>query len=598
MRPARSCDRPGRRRDARGGGACEGTVTVRALLTLLAATTLAIASASSARTDGHEDGAATDDLISTFRPFYDGRQRAVPWSDWWYANRREVLKPTCRAASQSAVIDQKARDRARDALLVALASKDTNVASEAAMALGRLGDPRDIATLAKIVSDGQEMQTRRLHRYAAIGMGMLPLGDAAQAAEAKAALLGVIAAARGRQGEQSFFVTYCAFALAMRGDASALPDLAVLRRKALAAVDMRTSLYTEILGGICYALGGLGGEGCLPEIEEHLGGKRAPDAGNNDTSWFATQTLARVGGAEARRLLLEATRDDRKTVRAGALQALGACADAKDDETAQILRAAMVDDKQSDCRRMAAVSLGRIGHASAQKALLAALDEGQFDDRSFAATGLGFLLWKHPDPTVSGRLVDALAKSGSDAEQGSLALACGLAAAQSARPRLAEIVASGAPSAASIAAFSLGLIGAGPVERKVLHQAVAQSGDPLRRREAALALGMLRDGTVVEHLRAIAGGRTAARDRGTAVICLGRVGSDADIDFLVDLMADRDTGDQLRACVVQALGWLLDRTDLGRLSRIAADIKWDKYVNGNSLSWSGEAMWDVQHLVD
>jgi len=561
-----------------------------------------------ARPDGHEDGAATDDLLSVFRPFY-GRgdkwgtdSQDVPWTDWWYANRRELVPVTPRAVSASAGAplpdDPKARDRAREALLAALASKDPLISSEAALALGRAGDARDIAALAAIVNDRDIAASRRKHRYAAIGLGMMPMGDAAQAAEARTALFGAIAYARGRQGDQSFFWSYCAYALAMRGDTAVVPDLASLRKKALEAVDMRTSIYTEILGAACYALGVLAGPDALPEIGEHLGGKRAPDAGSNDTSWSATQTLARIGGPDAVKLLLEATRDERRTVRAGALQALGSAADPADDAVAKALREALVDDRQLDCRRMAAVSLGRIGHASAEKALLAALDESSSEVRPFAAMGLGFLARKQANPKIQAVLAKRLAASKADEETGSLALACALAGVQNVGPRLAEIVDSGGPTSAPLAAFALGTLGATAKEREVLHDAVAQSGLPLKRREAALALGMLRDMSVVEQLRKVCTGRTSDRDRATAVVCLGRVGGEAEIDFLLAMLADRDTSDQMRACVIQALGWLLDRTNFGRLARVAADVKWDKHINSNSLSWSGEALWDVQHLVD
>lgn len=577
-------------------------------LVLLAAACGALAVARPARPDGHEDGASTDDLLSVFRPFY-GRgdkwgkdSQDVPWTDWWYANRRALIdtSPRARAVSDGAPApeDPRARDRARTALLAALASKDPLLSSEAALALGRAGDVRDIATLAAIVRDRDVAATRRTHRYAAIGLGLLPTGDAAQAAEARSTLFGAIASARGRQGDQSFFWSYCAYSLAMRGDASVVPDLATLRRKALAAPDMRTSIYTEILGAMCYALGALGGDCALPEIAEHLGGRRAPDAGSNDTSWSATQALARVGGTGAVTLLLGAAKDERKTVRAGALQALGAIADPKDDAVAKVLRDAMADDRQMDCRRMAAVSLGRIGHTSAEKALLDALEDGTSEVRSFAAMGLGLLVRRQPNPKLAAVLVKALDRAKADEAAGSLALACAFAGAVDAGPRLAEIVESGGPTAAPVAAFALGMLGANETQRAVLRAAVAQPGLPLKRREAALALGALRDPAVVDQLRRICSGRTSDRDRATAVVCLGRVGTDEDIDFVLALLADRDTSDPMRACIVQALGWLLDRTNYGRLARIAADVKWDKQINGNSLSWSGEALWDVQHLVD
>lgn len=571
----------------------------------------AFVAAPDARPDGGEDGPSTDDLLADFRPFFpDGQgfrhasriSQDVPWTDWWYANRRDLVKPSFRAGSASQGVvaprNQAERGKAREALLLALASKDPFVQSEAALALGRAGDPRDVATLAKIVSDTDISKTRRLHRLAAIGMGCLPLGDAAQALEARTALVGAVAFSRGKHDQFSYFWADCAYALAMRGDTAAAADLVSLRKRVIDAKDMQHSIYCEVLGAISYALGALGGENALPEIKEQLDGRKAPDGGFNDTSWSGAQALARVGGPTARKFLLAAVKDERNFVRAVVFQALGVVGDAKDDVVAEVLRDAMRDDKDLGCRRMAAISLGRTGHPSAAEALLAQLEKGQSEDRPFAALGLGFLVRGKADAKVSDALVRALAKSRTDESQGSLALACALAGAQAARPRLAEVVAKGGPTAAPTAAFALGMLGAAGPERDALHAAVAETGKQLLRREAALALGMLHDRSVVDQLRAVVAGRTSDLDRATAAVCLGRVGDDSDIDFLLGVFADKETSDPLRACVVHALGWLLDSSDLGRLGRIAADVKWDKQIRGVSMSWTGDAMWEIQHIVD
>ena len=88
---------------------------------------------------------------------------AGDWASWWAVNRSALTKPVYRAsafappgaAAKAPVIDVAARSRARDALLAELKSKDKLVASEAALALGRAGDARDILTLALIVTRHQ-----------------------------------------------------------------------------------------------------------------------------------------------------------------------------------------------------------------------------------------------------------------------------------------------------------------------------------------------------------------------------------------------------------------------------------------------------------
>src|SRR5262249_37186551 len=154
------------------------------------------------------------------------------------------------------------RAKARDRLRLALASKDELVASEAALALGRLGDARDIPALSAIVRDvgGRDLAlTRRLHRLAAVGLGLLPVGDPAQAAEARTALLDGIRGAAGHTDDFMFFWANCAFALSLRGDVAAVPELVTIRFDGLAETCIRLGkerrmIHPEVHGAIAYAL--------------------------------------------------------------------------------------------------------------------------------------------------------------------------------------------------------------------------------------------------------------------------------------------------------------------------------------------------------
>src|SRR6185436_9588245 len=84
----------------------ETAMHVRAIV-VSAALVATLAVAPPARPDGGEDGTSTDDLLCVFRPYYVPSQMYggkwtkgtadVPWTDWWYANRRDLLKPTYRA---------------------------------------------------------------------------------------------------------------------------------------------------------------------------------------------------------------------------------------------------------------------------------------------------------------------------------------------------------------------------------------------------------------------------------------------------------------------------------------------------------------------
>jgi len=576
---------------------------VRAIAT--AALLAAAAAGRSARCDDEDDNPSSNDLLvfNTCPPYSKLGMDHTGWPRWWFANRTAILKPSYRALTESGEDttpgEAAARSRAREALLAALSSKNPLVSSEAALALGRLGDPRDAAALAKILADEDVMATRRLHRYAALGLGFIARGDATQAAEARTALVGALERSRGQRDRYEFFHANCAYALAMRGDDAALPALLDLRRQGLAAADARTSIDTEILGPIVYALGALGGESALPEIEEHLKGGKLAGGGAEDTAWAACHALSRVGGEAARRILRSAATDPREPVRRLAIEALGTVTDAKDDDTAAVLRAALTGDKDPECRWLAAISLGRSGHASATAAVLAAFDGGEAvnADQAPFAIALGLCARAHADPAVTKVLLTALEKTNDLDERCGLCAALGLARAEAARPRLAEIVGkSGSGVTASYAAYALGMTGVGDAERKALHEAVARPADYLLRREASLALGALHDPTIAARLRELAGtSKNPDIERAGAFVSLGRVGHYSDIDFFLGQLADHDVHEQLRACVLHGLGLLLDRREGATLGRVAQDSRWFNTILGR---WRWPPAFDVNHLMD
>ncbi len=148
-------------------------------------------------------------------------RRFGPWDacdGWLEANRWAILGVSRRATSLPAsgkrVEDPAARGRAHEAIVVAMASKDVFVASEAALALGLAGDAKDITRLADVVTSGTATSAtpRRMLRWAALGLGELPLGDVGEAAAAGKALLVRLSDAAGREDDNAHFWANCAYA--------------------------------------------------------------------------------------------------------------------------------------------------------------------------------------------------------------------------------------------------------------------------------------------------------------------------------------------------------------------------------------------------
>ena len=533
---------------------------------------LVVTAAANARAgnDNPELDRSSDDLLVRFGS-WDG------CDGWLSANRFAILAVSRRATpvapGAAGGEAAAARTRARAALLSALSSRAGFVASAAALALGLAGDARDIPTLSEIVREGRS--PRRMLRWAALGLGELPIGDAEQADEARKALFAALEIAYDRKDQFACFWANCAYALAMRGDAAAVPRLVELRRKMAVNAPGHGWTHSEVVGAVCYALGAVGGDDAVPELEAQLAAKRPPGLDAGDAGWSVAAALQRVGGEKAVRLLRNAASDPREYVRCVALQALGVASGPEDDEAAEILGKALRTDRDAACRQMAAIGLARSGHSSSAATLTKAFAEAGSAERRFVAVAIGLRLRDAPDPKLSVLLCESLERTGSQEERAALTVACGLANAQAARATIVDRLPKnrqGLP--ASSASFALGLLGAGPAELKLLHETVQQAVDPTARLEAALALGLLRDHSVVPQLSSIVFSRNVDQDRASAAMCLGRVGDDADIDTFLGVLADHGTSDALRACVVRGLGRLLDRREGARLARVVANARW------------------------
>jgi HEAT repeat protein len=515
---------------------------------------------------------SSDDLLCRFEQWdtCDGWVNANRWPLLGVSRRATPVAPGAKRLEDAA-----ARARAHDAIVAALGAKDVYVASEAALALGLAGDPADTQKLADIVAAGTA--PRRTLRWAAIGLGELPPGNAEQSGLARKTLMQALSDSAGREDDNCLFWANCAYALAMRGDAGSAPEMTDVVKRLSTAVDTRSYLarrrdiYSrQVLAAAWLACGVLGGETVLPELELQLR-RPPPKVATGDFTWPLAPAALRIGGAKAVVFLREAAKDDRELTRAVALQALGAACGPKDDESATILKTAIVNERDARCRQMAAVGLGRSGHPSAGAALVAALDRVHTLDRPFVIVGLGFAVRASKDAKLTAFLEYSLERAKS-IDRTAWMIACALARIDGARAAVADTIPNGRHGASTAGAcFALGQLATTDAEKKLLHEVVAQSVDETSRREAALALGLMRDREVATQLRAIVASKEADRDRGSAACCLGLVGDDADIDALLAVARDKTTSDPLRACVLHGLGRLLDRDEGAKLARVVAD---------------------------
>ena len=141
------------------------------------------------------------------------------------------------------------------------------------------------------------------------------------------------------------------------------------------------------------AVGGLG-DAALPALRDLLAGT------DSDRRWWAVRTLAAVGTAAARELLVAALEDPDPAVRACAAQGLG---ELRAEEAVAGLVRRMADSSLL-VSRVAADGLARIG-APAIPALIAALQVGEVQARAGAARALRFI---RPPEAIADEYIRAL----------------------------------------------------------------------------------------------------------------------------------------------------------------------------------------------
>jgi len=141
------------------------------------------------------------------------------------------------------------------------------------------------------------------------------------------------------------------------------------------------------------AVGGLG-DAALPVLRDWLAGDNA------DRRWWAVRTLAAVGTAAARELLVAALEDPDPAVRACAAQGLG---ELRAEEAVAGLVRRMADSSPL-VSRVAADGLARIGFP-AVPALIAALQVGEVQARAGAARALSII---RPPEAIADEYIRAL----------------------------------------------------------------------------------------------------------------------------------------------------------------------------------------------
>ncbi len=498
---------------------------------------------------------------------------SVDWARWWFANRALLLDWDARVATRprgpvtgaptggAPLPDPLWRATAQAALQQALANGNHSIASAAAIALGKSGDPAESEGLLRALQDLK--QPASVREAAALGLGLLPPDTDGGGRHATRALRDVAL----RDGETDRLRAMCVYALGLRGDQASLPFLVEMADAGGASWDVPAA-------GVA-ALGLAGNEMLLPDLVELLEGPRRRRNRESVRRAYAAQALANLGDIRAVPALREAALGRDEHVRRAAVLALGSVSEADDEKTTNVLLHLLHNSRDVATRCVAALSLGRAGSPRAGNALLGAYRKGSRRVRPFAAIGLGLLARHDGLEDATSFLLDDLAHRKSPQLVASLCVAVGLAREKRAVRALSAIASEkGTAALRAHAAFSLGLIGETENTAPLLRQILADTREPELQRECAFALGLLGDREALRILNDLVGHGGSAYVQGSAAVAIGRIGGRESADSLIGLLTDDEGPTMGRAMAAVGLGLMLDRSEGRRMARVAADLNW------------------------
>jgi len=493
------------------------------------------------------------------------------WTRWWYPNRRHIIDWSTRVANRRQADTTPSgnsiksgagmwRAEVQAALHVALSSSNEDLASGAAVALGKLGDSSDAPALARLLNDRTRQQPVR--EAAAVALGLLPT-DSEAADDARRVLERVV---RNRK-EPDRLRAMSVYALGLRAELASLP---LLMEAAQA-----TSPTWDVPAASIGALGLAGFDIVQPDLMGLLEGPRRRKGSESVRRAYAAQALTALGTEAALDALREAVTDSDENVRRSVVLALGSVADADDDATMDALVRVLYRDKDGPCRNVAAISIGRIGHDRGESALRRAYLKGDRALQTFAAIGLG-LYARHDGKSAAANVIVRELEERANAElRGALAIAVGLSGNQAGAPILREIAADrGDPTLRGHAALAIGLLGDRVLGAPILRKMLVDVNSPEVQREVALGLGMLGDREAVRLLVELVEDGGSVYVQGSAAIALGRIGGEQAGTALLGVLRDENRPDLARAMAGVALGLVLDESEGKRLASIGADLNW------------------------
>jgi HEAT repeat protein len=497
------------------------------------------------------------------------------WEKWWQCNKedflipRAVLAPDVVGAGDAYTgtlgppVEHEIRTAVIPLLEQALRDTDHQVRAAAALALGKVGDWREIKTLLAALADRE----RSVSEAAILALGLLressveqSLRDVLNDTNRNARERGLAAIALGYSG----------------GDTarSALFD----HLGATSDTEGRTRVPTiesaRVLGaGLWAGADRKDGNADRSPLVASLMQRAlsAPTLRDRMILGIGTAALSKPRDPGSLQFILQGLGDSRSDVRAGCAIAAGRIIKAEDRRSVQTLIAAAANEAEPTPKRLMLISLGRIGGPDARKRLLAELDANLRQDRAFAGLALGISGATDLAPRVR-KEFDA---ASDDSLKGAMAIALGLMHDPDGIKVVGEVAKSkGNPELLRNLMWFFAL-DRGRGSASIVEQVLSEARIPEVHDAGCVALGLIGEldsqTALIRHLTSTA----PVTLRGAAAIGLGRMGDRRAVVPLSKVIRATQEPQLVRARAVAGLGILCQKNPWPPFARVAIDSNFE-----------------------
>jgi len=507
------------------------------------------------------------------------------------ANRRNAQRPTERAIVQKIIPAlQRSLNRPKD---------HEDIHGGALVALGKVGTI-DFVSIFDSAANNRFKTDRCIKvkfgyqatESAVLALGLLPKLDANGKSEVRKVLLDVIDNDKMRSRERA----WAAICLGLQQDVDAVKPL---WERLNPAKPYTGKNKLNVPAGILCGLGLIGDDSIRPQLEDALKtgeieGKEIKDR----LRAYVAYAIGKIGNPESLDALagMLKSRSVGRVVKRSIAIAVGTCAakataDKQKTAVDSLIRFLRKSGGDPSGENFAIIALSQIGTKPALEHLMKLCDGGKYGQRPYAALALGTHVWyldraaerkegEPMDQALRTKIRDTLiklSKKYKDTDtKAAFMLSRGLLKDKTAIEECVKLVSrKGDPVLRGFCAVTLGLIGeASENVKDALGVAISERKSTDLRRDAATALGLLRDADAVKTLIEELKRAKSFAVQGQLITAIGTIGDHTAIDPLIDILDNTSRPSAARAMAAVGLGMIGDLLELSKLSRLSKNYNY------------------------